>query len=41
MKKLSNRVQRRGTLLINDGSISKTDNEVNWMERLKQWKKRQ
>ena len=41
MKKISSQVQRRGTLLMNDGSISKTDSAVNWMDRLKQWKKRQ
>lgn len=41
MKKISARAQRRGTLLLNEGTIKEHDTELDWKDRLKQWKQRQ
>jgi len=41
MKKIVDvKMQRRKTLLLNEGSISKKDSQVDWQDRLKHWKQR-
>ena len=41
MRKIGSGVQRRKTVLLNEATISKRDTEVDWKDRLKQWKQRQ
>lgn len=33
-------MQRRKTVLLNEGSVSKKDTEYDWKDRIKQWKQR-
>jgi len=41
MQKIGSGVKRRRTLLLNEGSISKADSELDWRDRMRQWKDRQ
>ena len=38
VKGVKSGLQRRKTVLLNDSSVNKKDSEVDWRDRIKQWK---
>mmetsp|Transcript_3428 Transcript_3428/g.3991 ORF Transcript_3428/g.3991 Transcript_3428/m.3991 type:complete len:96 (+) Transcript_3428:53-340(+) len=41
VKGMSSGMQRRKTVLLNEGEVNKKDSEYDWRDRMKQWKQRQ